>query len=387
MMEEKTEEICVSSPGKAILFGEHAVVYDKPALAASLDMCTFVRAKISKGNDVHLKLVDFNKTFKWPIKQITETLYQPSGGGDVKNVPDLSVEDIECLWSKVKSSFPSDYDNTAVLVFLYLYSSIVCSNEPLPLDVEVASCLPIGAGLGSSASYTTCLSATMLTAVKAIKEFSNTDLDLVNRWAFSAERILHGNPSGVDNSVSVFGGLIKYQSGVITRVKCPTTLEIILINTKVQRETKKLVEKVRKRNIEWPKVIQPVLDGIGAIIESVENIFQDVSRINIDKLNELVHINQGLLCALGVSHPKLNEICQLAAECGFSAKLTGAGGGGGAFCFVPTSCSKSEDFMSKLEGRGFSCWKTKVGGPGVLLHQNIDEFRKTRNNIPEHFAQ
>jgi hypothetical protein len=32
----------------------------------------------------------------------------------------------------------------------------------------------------------------------------------VNRWAFVGEKILHGNPSGVDNSVSVFGGALAY---------------------------------------------------------------------------------------------------------------------------------------------------------------------------------
>lgn len=32
----------------------------------------------------------------------------------------------------------------------------------------------------------------------------------VNRWAFVAEKILHGNPSGVDNSVAVYGGALAY---------------------------------------------------------------------------------------------------------------------------------------------------------------------------------
>lgn len=32
----------------------------------------------------------------------------------------------------------------------------------------------------------------------------------VNHWAFVAEKILHGNPSGVDNSVAVYGGALAY---------------------------------------------------------------------------------------------------------------------------------------------------------------------------------
>lgn len=32
----------------------------------------------------------------------------------------------------------------------------------------------------------------------------------MNRWAFISEKILHGNPSGVDNSVAVYGGALAY---------------------------------------------------------------------------------------------------------------------------------------------------------------------------------
>lgn len=85
--------------------------------------------------------------------------------------------------------------------------------------------LPVGAGLGSSASYCVSLSAALLALAgelnlpqqREISEQQNgldrevwvdvnkDKLDLVNKWAFEGERILHGRPSGIDNTVSSYG--------------------------------------------------------------------------------------------------------------------------------------------------------------------------------------
>ena len=40
-----------------------------------------------------------------------------------------------------------------------------------------------------------------------------------NLWAFVAEKVLHGNPSGVDNSVSVYGGALAYTRPGFSRNK------------------------------------------------------------------------------------------------------------------------------------------------------------------------
>lgn len=49
---------------------------------------------------------------------------------------------------------------------------------------------------------------------------------------------------------------------------------------------------------------------------------------------ELIEMNHHLLCAMGVGHRAFDTVCQVARECGFPSKLTGAGGGGCAFCLV-----------------------------------------------------
>lgn len=101
------------------------------------------------------------------------------------------------------------------------------------------STLPVGAGLGSSASFSTCVATALLllhqrATLPPLPEPSRTPdvqsqdpghvhvshagrralprqiAEEVNHWAFVAEKILHGNPSGVDNSVAVYGGALAY---------------------------------------------------------------------------------------------------------------------------------------------------------------------------------
>lgn len=89
------------------------------------------------------------------------------------------------------------------------------------VTIEIASSLPTGAGLGSSAAYSTCLASSLLEHRRLISvapkvensnnaTWSGKDIDLINRWAFLGERIIHGNPSGIDNSVSTYGKYCQY---------------------------------------------------------------------------------------------------------------------------------------------------------------------------------
>lgn len=96
----------------------------------------------------------------------------------------------------------------------------------------------MGAGLGSSAAYSTCIATVLLllnarVSVPPLPRPSRSPTHPedpghihvshqgrraitpsvaveINNWAFVAEKVLHGNPSGVDNSVAVFGGALAY---------------------------------------------------------------------------------------------------------------------------------------------------------------------------------
>ena len=93
-------------------------------------------------------------------------------------------------------------------------------------SVEINSSIPIGAGLGSSASYSVCLVTALLAAMEAIPSVQETttatlsvsegqgtislphqDLALICHWSLEAEKLVHGNPSGVDNSICTYGML------------------------------------------------------------------------------------------------------------------------------------------------------------------------------------
>ena len=98
----------------------------------------------------------------------------------------------------------------AVLAFLYLL--VTLSRKRVPhrgFNLHVHSFLPVSAGLGSSASYSVVLATALLIHFGQIPAdlTSNTDAikNVVNRYAFKAEQIIHGNPSGVDNAVAAFG--------------------------------------------------------------------------------------------------------------------------------------------------------------------------------------
>ncbi|NXX75160.1 KIME kinase, partial [Urocolius indicus] len=267
-----------------------------------------------------------------------------------------------------------------------LAAACLCFRDVPSMDVVVWSELPVGAGLGSSAAYSVCLAAALLTACGAIScplkegqstaRWSEEELTLINSWAFQGERVIHGNPSGVDNAVGTWGTCVVRGEDVALVAPRVPMLRILLTNTKVPRSTKVLVAGVKEKILKFPAVMRPVLDSIDAISQECQSVLEalpaDPSPESYPVLEELFDINQHHLNVLGVGHPSLDRLCQLTASHGLHSKLTGAGGGGCGITLLrpDTSPLTVEAAKQDLCACGFECWETNIGAPGVTLHHS-----------------
>ncbi|KAH6931935.1 hypothetical protein HPB50_001673 [Hyalomma asiaticum] len=321
--------ITASAPGKTIIHGEHAVVYGKAAVAASVDLRTRVTC-CEHDSFVVLEAPDLDFVEAWPLSKF-EAFPVPNGGytsvviSFATLVPDIcSVFEVDA-----KSSKPGDQ---AKLAFLFLFTSITLRHNDGrfgPVKFTVNSRLPLGAGLGSSASYSTALATVLLAKYGAVQcALSSKDRELICSWAFQAECILHGQPSGIDNTICTYD------------------------------------------------VIKPVLESIEAISESFWKLLKTTPEMaeNIfSNALQLVEMNQSLLNCLGVGHPRLDRIAEIAAQHGLAAKLTGAGGGGCALLLCHFGCqnnagsSESPAVCQQLEEEGFLYWEVDLGCTGVTL--------------------
>jgi mevalonate kinase len=207
----------------------------------------------------------------------------------------LTVEEKELLCSHFPNYIPAV--GQCLSVITYLVANMlpeVVWNDELPknqwnllINIESRG-LPVGAGLGSSAAF----SVAMVGAVHSMREclvskvsplwlqdvvVPNVEvLEALNKWAFAAEVLLHGAPSGLDNTTSCYGGLVRFTrknnpEGVFEPISNVPKLEILLTNTHVPRSTRNLVEGVRLLKVKFPLIFDPIF----ASIEEISREFLD----------------------------------------------------------------------------------------------------------------
>ncbi|GMN43821.1 hypothetical protein TIFTF001_013007 [Ficus carica] len=378
-------EVKARAPGKIILSGEHAVVHGSTAVAASIDLYTYVTLRFPTPSDdddtLKLQLKDMALEFLWPISRIKDAL---SGLGcpDSSTPTSCSIEATKTLAALVEEqNIPEAKIGLAsgVSAFLWLYTSI---QGYKPATVVVTSELPLGSGLGSSAAFCVALSAALLAFSDSVKIdlnhqgwllFAEDELDLLNKWAFEGEKIIHGRPSGIDNTVSTYGNMIKFRSGSLTRIKSNLPLKMLITNTKVGRNTKALVASVSERTLRHPDAMNFVFSAVDSISEELSSIIQspvgdDLSVTQIEeKVEELMEMNQGLLQCMGVSHASIETVLRTTLKYKLASKLTGAGGGGCVLTLLPNR-TIVDKVTSELESSGFQCFTAGIGGNGVEIY-------------------
>ncbi|KIL64253.1 hypothetical protein M378DRAFT_106435 [Amanita muscaria Koide BX008] len=397
---EEEKEWFVSAPGKVILFGEHAVVHGVTALAASVDLRCYGLATARHDKlSVHFHDVD-NFYHEWDINSLPWSAVTPIlDGEEHPGVIDQTL--VDALNHGVLKTLESERKraHAASLAFLYMYMKLAKPDARPGLNFTARATLPVGAGLGSSASFSTCAASALLLLHGRItlpsppppsdpatghvhishegrRAIPPSVAEEVNKWAFVAEKILHGNPSGVDNSVAVFGGALAYTRPGFGRksgmepIQGFKSLKFLLSNSKVPRDTKKLVAGVGELKAREPELVGQILESIQSITDEARRALADpeLSRDSLlSALSALIDENHGHLVTLGVSHPSLESIRETTADpYRLSTKLTGAGGGGCAVTLIPDDFNNQslQDLINNLIRKKFEPYLTSVGGSG-----------------------
>lgn len=415
----------ISAPGKTIVYGEHAVVHGKAAIAAAISLRTYLLVTtLSKSKrTISLKFTDIGLDHTWNIADLPWREFAPRKKKYYDLVTTLDKELVEAMQphiTPVGADEPSPEKKkilqAAAGAFLYLFLSLGSEQSPGAI-YAMRSTIPIGAGLGSSASVSVCIAAALLVQSRALSgphqdqqsSEAEQQLERINRWAFVGEMLIHGNPSGVDNTVATNGHAVMFQRKDYNK---PPSVEILrdfpelpllLVDTCQSKSTATEVAKVGQLKQMHPAVVENILDAIDSITRSVydkisSDDFDPESRESIAHLGELMNVNHGLLTSLGVSHPRLERLRYLVDQAGVGwTKLTGAGGGGCAITLLKPETSPESNqlngeaahslkdspissLVKQLEEEGFVKYQTTLGGdgvgvlyPAVIRDEDIDQ--------------
>lgn len=295
------------APGKIILFGEHAVVYGQPAIAVPV---TQVKAKAT-----------------------VET--GPEGQGIT-----MIAEDLEQNYS-LDQAPPNDALRAIVVSTL----EHIGAGTKRDLTITVSSTIPIARGLGSGAAVSTAI-------VRALsKHFESlVPPQAISNLVYETEKIHHGTPSGIDNTVIVFEKpvyFVKDQKVETFSVKRPFLLAIA--DTGIASPTRIAVSHVRRAWEREREKYEGIFDEIGTIAEMGR---QAIERGEDGRgVGQLMNENHRLLRLIGVSSPELEGLVEAARQGGaLGAKLSGAGRGGNIIALVTPQTRGRVDMMLRLAG-------------------------------------
>lgn len=303
-----SQVISAFGPGKIILLGEHGVVYGHPALAGA----------ISRG---------------------------VRASGDVSDDDATTLELPEGL-------------NTAQQQALERAFAVAAQKAKYPsVTVHVASDLPLSMGLGSSGALSVAISRVLLDA----KGKGAPSQREVESLAFAMEKEFHGTPSGCDHTTSARGTLVLFQKGKAVEVKSPKPLKVLVALVGPRSSTKQTVGALRERQKRWPARYRRVFDHIGNLVGEGAAA---IRKGDYESLGDVMNMNQGLLSSLGLTSTPIDEMVYRLRELGaLGAKLTGAGGDGGA---VIGLFREPEPAVVKLRRAGIDCFASQLAGPRAL---------------------
>ena len=287
------------APGKIILFGEHAVVYDQPAIAI-------------------------------PVSRVNATARITPNISAAPGLVRLIAPDIQL--DTPLDRLPEDHPLASVVRATL---SEVSPHHTPSFSIQVNSTIPISAGLGSGAAVTVAI-------LRALSAFLGHPLpdEKISEMAFEIEKLYHGTPSGIDNTVIAYQEPVYFKKGTpleVLKIEKPTWW--IIADSGEKTPTKTTVAAVRQACEEDPEAYREIFNRIGSVADAARPAL--ISG-DLTALGKLMNENQALLQSLHVSSEKLDRLCQAALNAGaVGAKLSGGGRGGNMIALTsPQDCDR-----------------------------------------------
>ncbi len=278
-----------SAPGKIILFGEHAVVYGRPALAV-------------------------------PVTEV-----QARAEVSAREAPGIRISAPEVGLAADLNALPSDHPIAAVVHNL-LFSLGIPSFPSM--DIKITSTIPVASGLGSGAAVSVALT-------RALSEFLGQPLtdEQVNAFAFEIEKLHHGTPSGIDNTVITYEAPVYFIKGnPPERLAAAQPFTLVIGDTGVPAPTRESVGDLRRLWEADRGRWEAVFDRVGTLVELARGM---IETGNAGEMGRLMDRNHALLQEMTVSSPGLDTLVEAARAAGaLGAKMSGGGRGGNMIALV-----------------------------------------------------
>lgn len=294
--------------GKVILFSEHFVVHNIPAIASAIGDTTVARVKPSANGLVLLDERNATPNYKLEKKRHQEESLR------------------------------------------YIFDAMNVDDN---LEIWLGGNLRAASGVGASA-------ASCAAIARAIDDEFNMGCsdEEINRVTYEGERGYHGNPSGLDNTVATFGGLVWFQSGTMNKLKSKEPVEIVMGDTGIVANTKKAVAGVQERREQNRGQYNRIFNQAEELVFKAREEF---TVGNWQQVGKYMDENHELLQQIGVSSNELDRLVNIARRNGaYGAKMTGGGLGGYMVALTPGKNLQTQ-VAQAIEQAGFEVVRTIIG--------------------------